>query len=137
MSFLSPHGPSGATTGLECTWGTFSFNVKSLSYSRSAAAEIDITGMDSSAITDPNWTNRRLVVKSTEYSVIDPGEVQLEFVTNAAGLTLSNFIGRKDKLTFKTDEFEVTSQAILTQFSVQMQVGEFVTCNCTFKLTDF
>lgn len=136
MSFLSPHGGPNATAGLECTWGTYTLNVKSLSYSRSAAAEIDITGMDSSLITDDNWSNRKLVIKSTEYSVIDPGEVQLEFTTNAFGLTLSGWIGKKNELKFKTDEFEVASKAILTQFSMQMQVGEFVTCNCTFKFTE-
>lgn len=137
MPFLSPHGSPTATKGLECTWAGFTFEVKSLSYSRSAAAEIDITCMGSAVETDSNNSTRKLVVKSVEYGIVDPGEVQLEFVTNVTGLTLSGFIGRKSELKFNTDEFEVASQAVLTQFSSQMQVGEFVTCNCTFKFTEF
>jgi len=136
MALLSPHGSPTATNGLECTWAGFRFAVRSLSYSRSASAEVDITCMDSSAETDSNNSTRRLAVKSVEYGIVDPGEVQLEFLASAAGLTLSNLIGRKSELSFSTDEFEVASQAILTQFSSQMQVGEFITCNCTFKFTE-
>lgn len=121
---------------LECTWGGTSFRVTSLQYSRSAAAEIDITGMDSTAIADPNWSSRRLVFKSTEYSVIDPGDVQLEFVANSNAMLLANRIGHKDTLSFGNSGFGVTVNAILTQFSSQMQVGEFVKGNCTFKLTE-
>jgi len=136
MALLSPHGSPTASKGLECTWAGFMLNVKSLSYSRSASAEVDITCMDSSAQTDEKNSTRRLTVKSVDYGIIDPGEVQLEFLTGANGLTLSSLIGRKSELKFKTDEFEVASQAILTQFSMQMQVGEFITCNCTFKFTE-
>lgn len=136
MALLSPHGSPTATSGLACTWAGFTFAVRSLSYSRSASAEVDITCMDSSAETDASNSTRRLTVKSVEYGIIDPGEVQLEFQTNATGLGLRNLIGRKSELKFKTDEFEVASQAILTQFSMQMQVGEFITCNCTFKFTE-
>lgn len=121
---------------LECTWGTTSFRVTSLQYSRSASAEVDVTGMDSTAIADPNWSDRRLVFKSTEYGVVDPGEVQLEFIANAGAMLLSNRIGHKDNLSFGNAGFSVAVNAILTQFSSQMQVGEFVRGNCTFKLTE-
>ena len=136
MSFLSPHGSPTATKGLECTWAGFTLGVKSLSYSRSASAEVDITCMASTAETDASNSTRKLAVKSVEYGIIDPGEVQLEFQTNVTGLGLSNLIGRKSELIFKTDEFTVQTQAILTQFSMQMQVGEVITCNCTFKFTE-
>jgi hypothetical protein len=92
--------------------------------------------MASTAETDASNSTRKLAVKSVEYGIIDPGEVQLEFQTNVTGLGLSNLIGRKSELIFKTDEFTVQTQAILTQFSMQMQVGEVITCNCTFKFTE-
>lgn len=125
--------------GLSCTWGTTSFSVASLQYNESASGEIDVTGMDSGTAVDPNWSARKLVYKSTEYSVIDPGEVQLEFIATAAEMSLSGATGQKRQLTFSgaTNSFSVTWMAILTQFSAQMQVGEFVRGNCTFKLTEF
>lgn len=125
-----------ASHGLTATWGATSFAPTSLQHSTSASGEIDITGMDSSVLTDQNWSSRKLVYKSTEYSVVDPGEVQMEFIANADAILLVNDIGRKRELSFGNDSFTVTWNAILTQFSTQMQIGEYVRGNCTFKLTE-
>jgi len=124
--------------GLSCTWGVTAFNVTSLQYNASTSGEIDITGMDASVLSDPNWSSRKLVYKSVEYGVVDPGEVQIEFFANASAVLLSNSIGAKRLLSFsgEGESFSVSFNAILTQFSVQMQLGEYVKGNCTFKLTE-
>ncbi len=131
--------------GLSCTWGTTSFSVTSLQYNASASGEIDVTFIGSGTAADPNWSSRKLVYKSTEYSVVDPGEVQMEFIANTAAMALPGFVGHKRQLTFQdapatpggTSGFTVTWKGILTQFSAQMQAGEFIRGNCTFKLTEF
>ena len=132
-----------SSQGLSCKWGLTSFLVTSLQYSTSASAEMDVTGMDAGVVADPNWSDRKLVYKSTEYAVVDPGEVQIEFIANPSAVLLANEVGRKRELTFeKSDDeqdpgaFSVTWNAILTQFSTQMQLGEYVRGNCTFKLTE-
>ena len=127
-----------ASQGISCTWGLTSFAVTSLQYSASASAEMDVTGMDAGVVADPNWSDRKLVYKSTEYGVVDPGEVQIEFFANVSAMLLANEIGRKRLLSFSDENnaISVTWNAILTQFSAQMQLGEYVKGNCTFKLTE-
>jgi|688.fasta_scaffold146903_4 hypothetical protein len=133
-----------SSQGIACAWGTTVIEVTSLQYNRSASAEIDITGVDSAATTDPNWSTRRVVVKSTEYGVVDPGEVQLEFVANAAVMLLRDHVGYKRLLSLSNSPapggvgpVNVSVNAILSQFSIQSQVGEVVRGNCTFRLTEF
>lgn len=127
--------PFAATAqGINVTWGTTTITITSLSYSRSAESEVDVTAMDSYLVSDTENTDRPpRLMKEVEYTIVDPGELQCEFIgpgdfgDEAPGLMktlavtgLTNCNG---------------GRAILKSMSVQAKAGELITGSCTFRLT--
>jgi hypothetical protein len=119
--------------GIDLSWGTTVIRVTSFSYSRSAQNEVDVTGMSSPAYIDPNNTNNKRSVKEVEYGLIDPGEVQCEFV-GPSTFNLSS-IGCKAPMSITGLSNAPSQQAYLTNISIQAKAGELVTGSCTFRLT--
>lgn len=121
--------------GLTLKWGTTDIGVTSLKYSGSAAAEIDITGVDGTIITDTENTNRKLIKKTIDYAVIDMGEVSCDFF--GPGEFDAKLLGSKRLLKLDGNTSIVFSvQAFLTQISLDIAAGDLVKGSCTFKLSD-
>jgi len=160
-----------------------------MSYSRSAAGETDVTcigkvtvGLPTKnpqgewvqefpgGITDDNKTwaywdpddeYQRVIVKSVDFGVVDPGKLNCEFFD--VGQLDESWVGLKKRLTVvqnktgakgakqsgngafyrtatspyerKTAE-QYSRYAYLTELGNSFAVGEFVKCNCTFTFTE-
>jgi hypothetical protein len=103
-----------------------------MSYSGSAAGEIDITSMNSQTVIDPNFSQHKLVKKSVDYAVIDLGELSCEYLGPTGFGT--DLLGTKN--TLSVDGLALSSQAFLTAISAEVVVGELVRGSCTFKLSN-
>jgi hypothetical protein len=126
-----------AAQGITITWNGFTIIATSVSYSRQAPGEVDITSMESTVLTDKSNSNRRVVKKSVEFAVVDLGEVNIEFV--GPGGFNDSYIGMKSQLSITGSaaaNFPMGQQAFLTALSVQASAGELVRGNCTFRLSD-
>lgn len=122
-----------SSQGITLTWGTTEIGVTRLSYSGSAAAEIDITSLDQSTyVTDPNFSNHKLMKKSVDYGVIDLGEVSCDFF-GPAGFNI-DLLGTQRSLS--VSGLSLSSPAFLTAISHEVVVGELVRGSCTFKLSN-
>lgn len=129
-AFQSSHGVSLA-------WGTTRIGLTSMQYSRSAAAEIDTTGFNNTVFQDPQNTNRKMLVKSVDYAIVDPGELSCEFY--GPGGFNETLIGIKRHLSLASADGVSNSPsgpAVLTQISTQLAVGDLIKGSCTFKLSD-
>jgi len=121
--------------GVNLTWGTTVIHVTSMQYSRSAAAEVDTTGFDNTVYQDPQNTNRKMLVKSVDYAIVDPGELSCEFY--GPGGFDETLLGLKRSLSVQGGVANSPSGwAVLTQISTQMAVGDLIKGSCTFKLSD-
>jgi hypothetical protein len=118
--------------GVEISWGSTNITATSISYSMSAAGEVDVTSMDSTIYTDPNNTSNKRIVKEVEYGMIDPGEVQVEFI--GPSTFDQSFIGQKNSLRITNLGSSDSADAYLTNLSIQAKAGELVTGSCTFRL---
>lgn len=118
--------------GVTLKWAGEEIIVTSLSYSRSASAEVDVTGMDSTAYTDPKNSNNKRVVKEVEFGIIEPGELQCEFV--GPSTFDESKIGCKGTLSVGGLDNAVSGNAYLTNVQIQARAGESVTGSCTFRL---
>lgn len=119
--------------GINLSWGSTQIRVTSLSYSRSAQNEVDVTAITSPAYVDPNNSSNKRAVKEVEYGLIDPGELQCEFV-GPSTFNVSS-IGCKNLITVMGLSNAPSQQAYLTNMSIQAKAGELVTGSCTFRLT--
>lgn len=133
MVFIFP--PSYPTaSGITLTWGSTTISATSISYSRSAPSEIDVTSMSSAVYADPENSSRKMVHKSVEYGVIDHGELTVEFF--GPGRFGPTSIGQKKMLTVAgLDNAPSGIFAFLTSLSVQGKAGELITGTCTFRLS--
>jgi hypothetical protein len=120
-----------SSQGIIVTWGTTDIGVTRMSYSGSAAGEIDITSMDSMSVTDPNFSTHKLIKKSVDYAVIDLGELSCEYFGPTGFGT--DLLGTQ--ATLSVNELGLNSQAFLTAISAEVVVGELVRGSCTFKLS--
>ena len=137
-----------ASQGVTLKWGTVTFTAVSVQYSASVAGEMDITSMSSRMVADTQYPNRKLVMRSVDYSVVDPGELSIEFISTTNDFSVvTSSIGMQKVLRFeKPNEaqtglasgsaFSVTAHAFITQYGYQAQVGDFIRGSCTFKLSD-
>jgi hypothetical protein len=131
MSF----GTINPVAGLTLTWGNIKITATSFNVSSGAESEVDVTGIDASAVvTDPNNTQRKLIKKSVDYSVIDLGELSCEFFGHGA-LTQTHLIGTKRDLTISGAGLQASAKAYLTSVGTQFAAGELVRGNCTFRLS--
>lgn len=129
-AFQSSHG-----VGL--VWGTTQIGVISMQYSRSAAAEVDTTGFNNTVLQDPQNTDRKRLVKSVDYAIVDLGELSCEFY--GPGGFNETLVGIKRVLSLSSDggvSNSPSGQAVLTQISTQFAVGDLIKGSCTFKLSD-
>jgi hypothetical protein len=129
------------------SWGILTLPVQSIQYSGSAAGEIDVTSVSSTAygdpsiVSDPEWSTRKLIKKSVDFAVVDKGEVSCDFFAQTADLGAlhhaESYVGIRKVLTLAMGStFVVTHNAFLTNFQYQLGVGDNIRGNCTFKLTD-
>lgn len=121
-----------SSQGITLFWGDTEIGVTSMRWSGSAAAEVDITSMDSNVVEDEEYSSRKLVKKSVDYAVIDPGELSCEFF-GPGGFTVDQ-IGSQKTLT--VNGTDLSAQAFLTGMSQEIVAGELVKGSCTFRLTD-
>jgi len=121
-----------SSQGITISWGTTVIGVTRMSYSGSAAGEIDITSLSSISVTDPNFSNHKLVKKDVDYSVIDLGELSCDFF-GPCGFGI-NLLGTQRLLS--VSRLNLGSPAFLTAISHEVVVGELVRGSCTFKLSN-
>ena len=121
-----------SSQGITINWGTTVIGVTRMSYSGSAAAEVDITSMNSTYVTDPNFSDRKLMKKVVDFGVIDLGELSCDFFGPSGFGT--DLIGTQRDLSVTNLNF--SSPAFLTAISTEVVVGELVRGSCTFKLSD-
>ena len=132
---MPPFTAAVGCQGIKLKWGTTEIGVTNMQYSRSAAAEIDMTSMGSTVVTDMENTSRKVVKKSVDFGVIDMGELSCEFY--GPGAFNENWIGMRRSLTVTGVEQSPSGvQAFLTQISTQIVAGDLVKGSCTFKLSD-
>ena len=123
-----------AAQGVSLFWGLTQIIATSISYSRSAEAEIDVTSIDSTIYVDPNNSSNKRLEKTVEYGMVDLGEVQCEFI--GPSTFDETWIGAKNQLTINgLDAAPSGTQAYLKNSSIQAKAGELVTGSCTFRLT--
>jgi hypothetical protein len=104
-----------------------------MQHTASAAAEIDITSMQSSVFTDQFLPRRRIVSKSVDYAISDPGELSCEFY-GPGGFNYT-LLGQQRSLSVPGLPGGGVIPAFLTQISTQIVAGELVKGSCTFKLS--
>jgi len=121
-----------SSQGIVVSWGSTRIGVTRMSYSGSAAGEIDITSMNSQTVIDPNFSQHKLVKKSVDYAVIDLGELSCEYFGPTGFGT--DLLGTQN--TLSVDGLALSSQAFLTAISAEVVVGELVRGSCTFKLSN-
>lgn len=120
--------------GITVNWANQDIVVTSVSYSRSASAEIELTHMYSKIHTDPNNSDNRRVVREFEVGVVDLGEVQFEFFGPSS--FTEDLIGTKGELMIDgLTNAPNGTMAYLTNLSIQAKAGELVSGSCTFKLS--
>ena len=147
-----------SSQGVTFTWRNTAFTATSVQYKSDAAAEYDITAMSvgsvlTGIVSDPENTNIVRIAKSYDYAVIERGEITVDFFSNTAAFGLTACVGFPGSLSFKqtqedtgnpfysqiggqTELFNITTRAYLTSFSFGARVGEYISGNCTFKLSD-
>jgi hypothetical protein len=103
-----------------------------MSYSGSAAGEVDITSMNSVYVADPNFSNHKLIKKDIDFSVIDLGELSCDFF--GPGEFNTSLLGTQRNLTVTA--LGMSAPAFLTAMSSEVVVGELVRGSCTFKLSN-
>lgn len=124
------------------SWGSIQLDVTSVQYSQSAAAEVDITsmgvvgGLADTVIEDEEDDRHRLVVKSIDYGVLDPGQISIEYFD--LGQLREEHVGKKRRLVVVGSPEDSAPQrfAFLTDRGSQYKVGEFVMATATFKFSD-
>ena len=121
-----------SSQGITLSWGTTNIGVTRMSYSGSAAGEIDITSLSSTFVTDPGFSNHKLIKKDVDYSVIDLGELSCDFF-GPCGFGI-NLLGTQR--TLSVSGLSLSSPAFLTAISHEVAVGELVRGSCTFKLSN-
>lgn len=130
------------SAGVTLTWGSIQLDVTSISFSQSAAAEIDITsmgvvgGLADTVIEDEEDDRHRLVVKSIDYAVLEPGQLSIEYFDQ--GQLNETHVGKKRKLVAVGSSEDSIPQrfAFLTERGGQYKVGEFVMATAVFKFSD-
>jgi len=113
-----------------------------MQYSRSAAAEVDITSMGVvggpavTVVEDDYDSGHRLIVKSIDYGMVDPGQLSVDYYD--VGQLDESHIGKKRPLTVvgSPEDSAPARHAFLTELGSQYKVGEFVIGNATFKFSD-
>lgn len=121
-----------SSQGIVLNWGTTAIGVTRMSFSGSAAGEVDITSMNSTVVTDDNNTDHRLIKKEIDYSIIDLGEVSCDFF-GPVGFNV-DLLGTKN--TLSVNGLNLNSPAFLSAISSEVVVGELVRGSCTFKLSN-
>lgn len=130
MSFTAVTGCQGITL----KWGTTGIGVTRMQYSKSAAAEIDTTGMNATIHQDANNTQRKFVRKSVDYAVVDLGELSCDFY--GPGGFNENQVGGRNALSIDGLAAFSSQQAYLTQISTEVVAGDLIRGSCTFRLSD-
>ena len=121
-------------TGIDVTWGIHVLTVTSVSYSRAAAAEIDVTNLGSLYYGDPNNTDHKMVVKEIDFGMIELGEVQCEFF--GASTFSESHIGTRAAISITNmANAPGGTQAYLTSLSINAKAGELISGSCTFKVS--
>jgi hypothetical protein len=130
-------------------WGVYEFLVTSIDISVGGAAnEIDITSMSSKKVPDEDNTGKFLIERDwdTAFAGANDAEVQIDFFAEQwIGKTNPlDLVGLKRdlRMTFPADEqgrgegFSLGERkAVLTQMSLGVSTGEFVTGSATFRLS--
>jgi hypothetical protein len=121
-----------SSQGITLDWGSTKIGVTRMSYSGSAAGEIDITSMNSTYVTDPNYSDHKLMKKDVDFSVIDLGELSCDFF-GPCGFGI-DLLGTQR--TLSVSSLNLSSPAFLTAISHEVVVGELVRGSCSFKLSN-
>jgi hypothetical protein len=119
--------------GITLRWGTTGIGVTRMQYNKSAAAEIDTTGMNATVYQDANNTSRKFVRKSVDYAVVDLGELSCDFY-GRGGFDESQVGGRNAISIDGLTAFQ-SQQAYLTQISTEVVAGDLIRGSCTFRLS--
>jgi hypothetical protein len=95
-----------------------------------------VGGPEDTVMEDEFDTGHRLVVKSIDYGVLDPGQLSIEYFDN--GQLGEEHVGKKRKLvvTGSPEDSAPNRFAFLTELGSQYKVGEFVVSTATFKFSD-
>jgi hypothetical protein len=121
--------------GITLQWGSTRIGVTRLSYSRSSPSEIDVSSFQSNQFTDPDNTNRRVLIKDVDYAICDKGEITCDFF--GAGSFGIDQLGMMKPISIAGLNNGPSGQAYLTQISTEVVAGDLVRGTCTFKLTNF
>lgn len=137
MAFIEP-----APSTVSLSWGSIELQVTGMQYSRSAAAEVDITSMGvvggsaDTVVVDNFDSGHAMVVKSIDYGVIDPGSLSIDYYD--VGQLNESHVGMKRPLTVvgSPEDTAPARLAFLAELGSQYKAGEFVMGSATFKFTD-
>lgn len=142
MNIVSGHGT-------RFSWGTANFLLTSVSWQSGSGGgnEIDITSMSSKVVLDTENTGRKLVTRDVDAALSGEGDITLsiEFFLEEWMVDAKTHFAvgmKKDlSLTLPRDDrglgngLKIASKAVLTQMSLGVSVGEFVSGSAAFKLS--
>jgi hypothetical protein len=137
MAFIEP-----LPSTVRLFWGSIELQVTGMQYSRSAAAEVDITSMGvvggsaDTVVQDDFDSGHVMVIKSIDYGVLDPGSLSIDYYD--VGQLTEAHVGMKRQLVVagSPEDTAPTRLAFLAELGSQYKSGEFVVGNATFKFTD-
>jgi hypothetical protein len=133
--------------GTQFSWGTASFLLTRVSLQAATGGEIDITSMSSRVRNDEENTGKRFVRRDIDVAFDGEGEVEIsvEFLAEKwlNGINPGSIVGLKRDLTLtlpaddqgEGEGLQVASKAVLTQISLGVGTGEFVSGSATFRLS--
>ena len=135
--------------GTKFTWGTAEFLLSSVSWQSGSGGgnEIDITSMSSVVVPDDQNTGKMLVKRDVDSAFSGEGDVSLsvEFFLEPWMVTSKTHtavgLKRPLRLVLPADDrgqgegLKIESKAVLTQMSLGVSVGEYVSGSATFKLS--
>ena len=143
-----PGGDPVSSHGIRFSWGDRTMTATSVQFQQAAAAEYDVTSFSSRTVADSGNTCHFLVVKEYDYAVVEPGEVSVEFLANTGVFAMTSDVGFSKLATFEhvsetqngllsqsSVTFRITATAFLTTISLNAQVGQYISGNCTFRLS--
>lgn len=136
--------------GTRFYWGTAEFLLTSVSWQAGSGGgnEIDITSMSSTVIQDSLNSGKNLIKRDIDSAYSGAGDVSLsvEFLLDSDMVVQGNSheavgLKRDLRLDVPADDrgtgvgLSIRSKAVLTQMSLGVSTGEFVSGSATFKLS--
>ena len=136
--------------GTRFAWGTaqYTLTAVSLQSGGGGGSEIDITSMSSKVVTDGDNTNKKFVTRDVDSAFAGAGDVSLsvDFLLDSkiATTQVHSAVGLKRQLVLTLPSsdaaafapgIKIESSAVLTQLSLGVSTGEYVSGSATFRLS--